>query len=364
VGRTCTAAVVTSPGGEFTLEEVELDDLRSGEALVRIEACGVCNTDMMAQRRVPLPAVLGHEGAGVVEEIGRAVTTVQPGDRVMISWPSCGECPSCAAGRPYECDDVSRLNFGGARADGSHTVKLEGQWISSPFFQQSSFATYVIAPASSLVRSPADMPFHLVAALQCGLMTGAGSIVNTFAAGARNQLMVFGTGAVGLSAIMAARIVGVYPIVAVDVNDDRLALALELGATYAFNATRDDIPAGLKELLPRGVSHALDTTGLDSSWSIASTCLAMGGTLGAVHVPGGDTLHFRATEMIKRSAQFKFIMAGSALPRDFLPQLIDWYRQGRYPFDRLVKTFAFADINVAFAESKAGRAIKPVLVMA
>ena len=169
MGRICTAAVVRSPGDDFTLQDVELDDLRADEVLVRIEACGVCNTDMMAQRRVPLPAVFGHEGAGIVEQTGSAVTEVGPGDRVMISWPSCGECPSCAAGRPYECDHVSRLNFGGARADGSHTVKVDGQWISSAFFQQSSFATYAIAPESSLVRSPADLPTHLVAALQCQL---------------------------------------------------------------------------------------------------------------------------------------------------------------------------------------------------
>lgn len=363
MGKKCTAAVVYSPGGEFTIEAVELDEIRPREVLVRIEATGVCNTDTMAQHRVALPAVFGHEGAGIVEEVGSAVGEVEPGDRVMISWPSCGDCPSCVSGQPYKCDHLPRLNFGGARLDGSRTVKLGGEWISSAFFQQSSFATYAIAPANSVVRAPRDLPAQMLAALQCGLMTGAGAVVNTLGAGARDQLMVLGSGAVGLSAVMAGRLVGAYPIVAVDVNEDRLSLALELGATYAFNAARDDIPARVRELLPRGVSCALDTTGLDSSWSVASQCLGMGGILGAVHVPAGDTLHFRVTEMMRRGAQFRFVMAGSALPRDFLPQLIEWYRQGRYPFDRLVKTFDFADINVAFAESRSGRAIKPVLMM-
>ncbi len=363
MGKKCTAAVVYSPGEKFALETVELDEVRPREVLVRIEACGVCNTDMMAQHRMALPAVLGHEGAGIVEQVGSAVDEVKPGDRVIVSWPSCGDCPSCASGQPYKCDHLSLLTFSGARLDGSHTVKLNEDWISSPFFQQSSFASHAIIPANSLVQAPSDLPAHLLAALPCGLMTGAGAVVNSFMAGARDQLMVFGAGAVGLSAIMAGRVVGAYPIVAVDINDERLSLALELGATYALNAARDDVPTRLTELLPRGVSCALDTTGMDSTWSTASQCLGMGGTLGAVHVPGGDTLHFRATEMMKRGAQFKFIMAGSALPREFLPLLIDWYRQGRYPFDRLVKTFAFSDINTAFAESKSGQAVKPVLVM-
>ena len=358
-----SAAVVREPGGPFTLETVELDELRPAEVLVRIEACAVCRTDVMAEYMLALPAVLGHEGAGVVEEVGSAVTAFRPGDRVMISWPSCGECSMCASGRPNLCDHINLLMFGGCRLDGSHTVKLNGSWISSPFFQQSSFASHAVTAANSLVPAPPDVPVHLLAALTCGLMTGAGSVVHSLNTGAEDQLMVFGIGAVGLSAVMAGRVVGAHPIVAVDINDERLALARELGATHTLNASRGDVPARVKELAPRGVSCALDTTGMDSSWMLAARCLAQGGTLGVVHVPNGDTLNFRATEMIGRGAQLKFILAGSASPRVFLPRLIDWYREGRYPFDRLVKTFDFSDINTAFTESAAGRAVKPVLLM-
>ena len=363
MGRECTAAVVRTPGGEFSLEQVRLDEVRQHEVLVRVEASGVCHTDMMAQYIMPLPGVVGHEGAGIVEQVGKAVTEFKPGDRVMMSWPSCGVCPSCLAGRPHLCDDMSALLFTGARPDGSHTVQLDGQWISSPFFQQSSFAGHAITPANSLIAAPSDVPVHMLAALTCGLMTGASTVINSLKAGPGDQLIVFGAGAVGLSAVMAARIAGVTPIVAVDVNDDRLGLALELGATHSLNVARDEIPARVKEIVPRGVSHAFDTTGMDSSWRIASQCLRMGGTLGVVHVPPGDTLNFQCTEMIGRGAEMKFILAGSAVPRVFLPQMIDWYRQGRFPYDRLITTFDFADINVAFAESKAGRAIKPVLLM-
>jgi aryl-alcohol dehydrogenase len=363
VGKESTAAVVRTPGGEFTFEKVQLDELRQHEVLVRLEASGVCRTDVMAQYMMPLPAVVGHEGTGIVEQVGSAVTECKPGDRVMMSWPSCGACPSCTVGRPFLCDQMGALLFSGARPDGSHTVQLDGQWISSPFFQQSSFASHAITPANSLIAAPPDMPVHMLAALTCGLMTGASSVVNALRAVPGDQLIVFGAGAVGLSAVMAARLAGVRPIIAADINDDRLGLALELGATHAFNAARDEIPARVKEIAPRGLSHAFDTTGMDSSWRIAVQCLGMGGTLGVVHVPSGDTLNFQCTEMIGRAAQIKFILSGFAVPKVFLPQMIDWYRQGLFPYDRLITTFDFADINLAFEESRSGRAIKPVLLM-
>src|SRR5665647_2507956 len=152
MSKTSTAAVVRIPGGEFLLETVELDDLRTGEVLVKIEAAGVCHTDMNMQHVVPMPAIFGHEGAGVVEETGPGVTYVKPGDRVIISWPACGECPSCVSGRRDVCDLQFPLLFAGRRLDGSQTVKLGGEWISGAFFQQSSFSTHAITPANSLVR--------------------------------------------------------------------------------------------------------------------------------------------------------------------------------------------------------------------
>lgn len=363
MSRTSTAAVVREPGGQFALESVELDDLKAGEVLVKIEAAGVCHTDMNMQHVVPMPAIFGHEGAGVVEETGPGVAYVKPGDRVIISWPACGECPSCISGRRDLCDLQFPLLFSGRRLDGSQTAKLGGEWISGAFFQQSSFATHAIAPANSLVRVEDDLPPELLAALPCGVMTGAGSILNAMDVGVQDDLVVFGVGGVGLSAVMAGHLVGADPIVAVDVNADRLALALDLGATHTVNAAEGDVVPRIKELIPRGARFAYDTSGVESAWKAAAQCLGMGGTFSTVAVPVAERPDFEPMEMLSKGARFQFILAGSSTPRIILPQLIHWYKQGRFPFDRLVKRFDFADINAAFAEAAAGRAIKPVLLM-
>ena len=195
-------------------------------------------------------------------------------------------------------------------------------------------------------------------------MTGSGAIFNSLRVSAGDSLLVIGAGAVGLSAVMTAKVVGAFPIIAVDIDEGRLALAMELGATHILNPAREeDIPARVKEIVPRGVSFAFDNTGMDKSWTIAARSLGMKGTLGTVHAPGEDTINFPAYEMIARAAQFKFILAGSAVPRTFLPMLVDWHKQGRFPYDRLVTTFPFTDVNAAFAASKSGEAIKPVLLM-
>ena len=363
MSKTSIAAVVRAPGEEFTLETVELDDLRAGEVLVRIEAAGVCHTDMNMQGVVPMPAVVGHEGAGVVEEVGPGVTGVKPGDRVMISWPACGSCFSCVSGQPYLCDNQFPLLFSGHRLDGSPTMKLGGDWISGAFFQQSSFATYAIAPATSLVPVDGDLPAELLAALPCGVMTGAGSVINALKVTVQDELVVFGAGGVGLRAIMAGALVGARPLIAVDMNADRLALALELGATHAFNVADGDVAARVKELAPRGVGFTLDTTGVESVWRSAVQCLSMNGKFGVVAVPGSETMSIQSVELLSKGARIQFILAGLSNPQVFLPRLIEWHKQGRFPVDRLVKRFDFADINKAFAESVAGRAIKPVLVM-
>jgi aryl-alcohol dehydrogenase len=364
MSKAARAAVVREPGGRFTIEDVELDELRPNEVYVRIQAVGVCHTDMNMQQFLEMPAVVGHEGAGIVEEVGCGVDYVKPGDRVMISWPECGVCPNCIAGRRDICDLQFPLLFGGRRLDGSKTVKLNGEWISAAYFQQSSFSTYAIAPAQSLIKVEDEgIPFEVLAALPCGIMTGAGAVTNSLGVTAVDDLMVIGTGAVGLSAIMTARLVGAYPIIAVDINDDRLALALSLGATHAFNPKREDVEQRAKELAPRGLRFAFDTTGLPVSWATAVHSLCMGGTFGGAAMPVSQELGFPPFDMFGKGLRVQFVMAGSALPREYLPNLVRWYKTGRFPVDRLVTTFAFADINTAWAESVAGRAIKPVLLM-
>jgi aryl-alcohol dehydrogenase len=362
MSKAARAAVVHEPEGEFTIEDVELDDLRANEVYVRIHAVGVCHTDMNMQQFLQMPAVVGHEGAGVVEEVGCGVDYVKPGDRVMISWPGCGVCPNCVVGRRDICDMQFPLLFGGKRPDGSSTVKLNGQWISAAYFQQSSFATYAIAPADSLIKvEEEDVPFEIMAAMPCGIMTGAGAIMNSLGVSAREDVMVIGTGAVGLSAIMAAKLVGAGPIIAVDINDDRLALALRLGATHAFNVKNVDVEQEVRKLAPRGLRFAFDTTGLPISWATAVHSLCMGGAFAAAAMPVSQELGFPPFDMFNKGLRVQFVMAGSAIPREYLPNLVKWYRTGRFPVDKLVTTFPFEYINTAWAESVAGRAIKPVL---
>jgi len=364
MGKTSTAAVVRAPGEPFTLESVELDDLRPDEVLVRIQAAGVCHTDMNMQVVVPMPAVLGHEGAGVVEEVGADVTYVKRGDRVILSWPACGECPSCITGKRYNCYQQFGLLFGGCRPDGSRTIKLGDEWIAGSFFQQSSFATHSIVPENLLVRVEDDTPFEILASLPCGVMTGAGSIINALQVGVRDDLMVIGAGGVGLSAVMAGRSCGADPIIAVDINDDRLALAKEIGATHALNATKEDVVARVKQIAPDGLRFVFDTSGVPSSWASALLSLGPAGTFGVGAAPTQDSFGgLDGNVMLSKALKIQFVLAGASIPRIFLPKLIQWYKQGRFPVDRIVKTFAFADINTAFAESVAGNAVKPVLLM-
>lgn len=363
MGKQSTAAVLREAGGEYSIEPVELDDLRSGEVYIRIEASGLCHTDVTMQHVVPMPAVIGHEGAGVVEEVGPGVDYVKPGDRVIISWPACGVCPNCIAGKRYICDDQFGLLFRGTRADGSKTIKWNGKWISGAFFQQSSFAVHALAGEEALVKVEDDVPPEILAALPCAVMTGAGSVLNAMEVGAQDDLVVFGAGGVGLSGVMAGRVTGADPIIAVDVNRERLALARELGATHVVDASKEDVVAQIMKILPGGVNKVLDASGAAEAWKAAGQILRYGGTFGAAGVPMGDTLSGHPPDMFSKGVRLQFIMAGFAVPRIFLPRLIKWYQQGRFPVDRLVTTFPFARINEAFAEAHAGRAVKPVLLM-
>ncbi len=360
-----TAAVVYEPGGQFTLETVELDEPRGDEILIRVDACGVCHTDLIAQGELtPLPAVLGHEGTGVVEAVGNAVHRVKPGDRVVVSYPWCGACPKCAEGRPYICNDAIALSFDGTRADGSVPISLDGTPISSAFFQQSTFARHALTLERDVVRIDNDMPAELLAALPCGIQTGAGSIINTFRASARDNLVVFGAGAVGLSAVMMARVLGLSPIIAVDIHRVRLDLALELGATHALDAREGEVPRRVLEIVPGGMHFALETSSNEQALEDAVACLGMEGVCGMVTAPRfGEKYPFSPSDVMIKAASLRGIIQGSSVPGTFLPRLIELQQQGQFPVERLVRTYDFADINQAFADSHDGTAVKPVLKM-
>ncbi len=356
-------AAVSRPGlPEPRLEQLDLDAPRAGEMLVRIVAVGICHTDLHEHpgRHSPQPIVLGHEGAGVVEALGPGVRGFEPGDHVVLSGSSCGQCPSCLAGRPTYCDLAMPLSFGGKRLDGSTALSCGDECIHSHFFGQSSFATHSIVPERTAVKVDKALPLEMLAPLGCGVITGAGGVIEALKVGYGDSIAIFGTGGVGLSAVMAARLAGARRIVAVDINRARLDLALELGATEAIAADEEGVAQKIRALTGRGVSHSFNTTTVPAVHSMALECLAMNGTAGFVAAPRGEWAP-QMFAMLAGGRQLRGILGGDANPRLFLPHLIDYWTQGRFPFDRLIQTYAFDEIGQAFRDVEAGTVIKPVL---
>ncbi|MDA0367539.1 MAG: NAD(P)-dependent alcohol dehydrogenase [Proteobacteria bacterium] len=359
------AAVLRKAGGRFDLETVTLDAPAAGEVLVRVVACGVCHTDIGVQHMMPLPIVLGHEGSGIVEAVGPNVSKVVPGDRVVMTFGSCGGCASCVEGAPSHCHNMRILQFSGGRADGSPTMQQKGEKIFGAFFQQSSFATHALATERNVVKvTNSAVPLELLGPLGCGIQTGAGAVLNTIGARPGSSLAVMGAGSVGLSGIMAARLVGCTTIVAVDVNESRLELAQELGASHAFDARDGDVSDRIRSATGGGANYALETAGTVQSFTDAISCLAMRGVCGIVTVPNrGAAFEFSARYLLTGGRTVVGVLEGSSVPDVFIPQLIEFYAQGRFPMDRLATYYPLDRINDAVADSVAGKAIKPILRM-
>ena len=359
-----TAALLRNPAGPFALEPIDLDDPAGDELLVRIEACGICHTDLLGRTRLPTPSILGHEGVGVVERTGALVHGFAPGDRVVLSFGFCGACPECAGDHAFRCDRSVETNFAGRRLDGGTTARTPaGETVHAAFFQQSSFVTHALAPARSAVKVGRELPPELLAPLGCGVMTGAGTVLNRFRAGPGAGIGVWGAGAVGLSAVMAARLAGLSPIVAVDVVPHRLELARELGATHAFDA-RDDVTAQVRAIAPRGLPFTLETTGNEQALKAAMESLGMGGCCAMVTVPHrGAPFSFTPAPVFVRAATLAGVFFGDSSPRSFIPELIAHHLAGRFPYDRLVRTYDFAAINRAVDDTASGAVVKPVLLM-
>lgn len=347
----------------FDLVEAELDDPHPDEVLVRIEAVGVCYTDAEARQTHDDPIVLGHEGVGRVLAVGDDVRHIGVGQRVMLTYPHCDACRPCRTGRPFDCDHGLDLSFQGTRADGTMPITIGGHPTRSAFFQQSSFATAALARASQAVPVGEDLPASVLAAMACGVLTGAGTVVNIFRAGLDDAVVVIGAGAVGLAAVMAARLAGCRRVVAVDVHRSRLDLALDLGASHSVDASEPDAAERIRAATG-GADFVLETSGRATSWDLGLEVLAMGGMLGVVTVPQPEReFAMRPHRLFERGGRLVTIIQGHAEASSMVPRLVEWYRSGRFPVDRLVSTFPFADIDRAFAASAAGVAIKPVLLV-
>ncbi|WP_427918333.1 NAD(P)-dependent alcohol dehydrogenase [Streptomyces sp. cg40] len=360
-----TAALTETKGAPFTLAPLDLDDPRPGEVVVRLVSSGVCHTDLIVRDQwypVPLPAVLGHEGAGVVETVGDGVTSVAPGDHVVLTFNSCGRCRMCVQGRTAYCDQFFARNFAGTRADGSTPLHRDSGDVHGVFFGQSSFATHALAGEGNVVKVDPAAPLELLGPLGCGVQTGAGGVLNTLRPPAGSSIAVFGAGSVGLSAVMAAVVAGCTTIVAVDLNEQRLELAKEVGATHVVNGAEGDTVERLREITGGlGVDYSLETTAVPAVLRQAVDALNQGGTCGLIGAaaPGTEASIDMSALLFGRS--LRGIVEGDSVPQVFIPKLVDLYQQGRFPFDKLIRTYAFEDINQAVEDSEKGTTLKPVL---
>src|SRR5207248_1518711 len=272
-----TAAVVPARSQPFEIQQLDLAAPLADEVLVRIVASGLCHTDLHARDgyfpNLPYPVVCGHEGAGIVEAAGAAVTDLAAGDPVVISFPYCGECEPCQAGRISYCANARPLKSGGRRADGSTPMSRDGAPVYSCFFQQSSFATFALAPAKDVVKLRRDAPVELLGPLGCGLQTGAGAVLNVMQPREGQSIAIYGVGGVGLAGLMAARIVGCEPIVAIDRLPARLALARELGATHTLEspgtANLAETLAEIRRITGGGAHLALETSAVPAVFRVA-----------------------------------------------------------------------------------------------
>lgn len=360
------AAVFRDTSMKPSIETLQLSGPGEGEILVKLTAAGICHTDLKTastEGRSPRPVVLGHEGAGVVEAVGPGVSDMQEGDHVVMSFGSCGRCPSCLDAEPALCYDAD--HFGCTRDDGSFYLQGEDGPVHGDFFNQSSFATHAIAKRRGLVKVRKDAPLEILGPLGCGIQTGAGAVLNVFGIKPGQSLAVFGAGSLGLSAVMAAKIAGAGQIIAVDVHPNRLQLAVELGADHVIRAEGGSVREKILSILEHGVDYAFDTSTISAVMLDALSCLAPRGTFGYA-APPDDSAGILAVPMrpLMLGQKIVGILEGNSNPEVFIPQLVEYHMQGKFPFDRLVKFYPFDDIEQAFHDSEAGTTIKPILRMA
>jgi aryl-alcohol dehydrogenase len=348
------AAVLRKRGGPLKIESLEMEGPRDDEVLVRIVASGICHTDIDFcdyWEKSDGPVVLGHEGAGVVEQVGKKVKSVRRGDHVVLSYQSCGRCRQCRKGHPTDCEHFYEANFGFARLDRSNALYRNG--VRGHFFGQSSFATHALTTERNLVKVSKRLNLEILSPLGCGLQTGAGTVMNSLNVPKGSSIAIFGTGAVGLAAAMAARIVGANPIIGVDIRPNRLNLALELGATHVIDNRRNKVSSLIADITGRGVDYVVETTANQKMHALAVDVLNPHGTVALLTGESGTTL--------PQGRRTIGIIQGDAVPQFFIPKLIALYKAGQFPFDRLVKFYDFSKINAAIADAKAGDTIKPVL---
>ncbi|MFP6847285.1 MAG: NAD(P)-dependent alcohol dehydrogenase [Pseudomonas sp.] len=364
--RDIKAAVTRTQGAPFVIESARIREPQGDEVLVRVVATGMCHTDMIVRDQyypVPLPAVLGHEGSGVVEAVGPLVRGLEIGDHVVLTYGYCGHCLPCGGGHAAYCQEFFARNFSGTDPHGHCALEdANGEPLHDHFFAQSSFATFALSRENNAVKVSKAAPLELLGPLGCGIQTGAGAVINSLKVTPGSRFAAFGAGAVGLSAVLAAKVAGATTIIAIDVVPSRLELALELGATHAINSRDTDVVAAVREITGGGVNFALESTGRPQVLRQAVDTLGGLGVVGVVGAPPlGTTAEFDVNDLLLGGKSIRGIVEGDSVPQQFIPQLVDLYLQGRFPFDKLVKFYPFDQINQAAEDSEKGITLKPIL---
>ncbi|KIW16585.1 hypothetical protein PV08_03773 [Exophiala spinifera] len=350
------ALVVDEPGGSFRLREVILDEVRRNEVL-----------DLVVQEGGmpgPFPAVFGHEGAGVVRRVGSDVSHLQVGDLVLLSFSSCMRCSTCAEGRKGFCAHITNINFGGARGFDDSPIRLpNGQHVRGQFFGQSSFSELAIVDVRSVVKYDGrEKDLSFLAPLGCGYHTGAGTVLNVLKPKPNSSMAVFGLGAVGLAALMTAKNENVQDIIAVDIVKSKLELASSLGATYCVDSKKEDLLTAIRAKFPDGIDFVIDTTGVITAINTGIKALGHAGTLALVGVPRpGAQIQGDGLELLTSCKTVLGSIQGASDPQKILPYLVEQYREGKFPVDKLCKVYPASEIDQAISDIKSGKVIKPVL---
>ncbi len=361
------AAVVNKKGDPFEIkDDVELADMQADDLQVHMVASGICHSDEALRKgdaEIGYPIVLGHEGSGIVEKVGPEVKDFKPGDHVVLSFYGCGNCVNCLKGVPTQCLNYAANNLSGVRPDGSDHFTENGHPVAD-MFDQSSFTTTTVVRERNAVKVSKDLDLRKLGPLGCGYVTGSGTVFNTLKPEPGSTIAVFGTGAVGLAAMMAGRISGCTSVIAVDIVPSRLALAKELGATDAINSKETDAVEAIKKLTDgRGVDYAVDTTGVKKVMEDSIQALAQGGTTATIAVTPNHIDLDTWNDLCVDDRKIVGVNMGDSVPQIDIPRLIKFYQMGLFDFDKTEKFYKFDEINQANADSGSGKTIKPVLVI-
>jgi aryl-alcohol dehydrogenase len=355
-----TAAVTRTARQPFSIEALELDEPRADEILVRIAAAGLSHTDLLARDQdlpVPLPVVLGREGAGTVERVGSAVQRFVPGDNVILTYTPGEQQP----GDPY--DDLLKLNLSGSRRDGSSPLHRNGERIASPFFGQSSFATHALVTERNTIKVEGGIPFPILAAFGGDVQIGAGTVINTLRPYPGSAIAIFGAGAVGLSAVMAARLTGCHPIIGVDIKASRLQLAERVGASYTIDPDGLEPVEAIRAISGGGAEFSVETTGLPQVTRQAVECLSQRGVSVLAGLAAIDAEAPLNLNQLRAGRTVRGSLFGDSVSGRFIPRLVEFYRQGRLPIDRIISEYRLDQINKAADDIMSGAAVKPVIMM-